>query len=109
MDHTSRRTENCSNRLLSGFLSQASVLPAPAVFICRGEPARDNLGETYYQVYNENSGRWEYPGQGNMSRDSKTRLSHVQESEAQLRTNPYDTKLFATWLAETDPVSVGET
>jgi hypothetical protein len=69
----------------------------------------DNLGETYFEVYNENNARWEHPGLGNMSRDAETQLSHVQESEAQLRTNPAGTRLFASWLAETDPVCVGAT
>jgi len=67
----------------------------------------DNLGETYYHEFNENNERWEFPGMGNMSRDSETRLSYVQEGEMQLRTNPSGTVLYASWLAETDPVCAG--
>jgi hypothetical protein len=64
----------------------------------------DNLGETYYQELNENNGRWELPGLGNMSRDPETGLSYVQEGEAQIRLNPAGTEMYAVWLAETDPV-----
>jgi hypothetical protein len=69
----------------------------------------DNLGETYFKVYNENNERWEHPGLGNMSRDAETHLSYVQESEAQLKTNPSGTVLYASWLGETDPVCTDDT
>jgi hypothetical protein len=44
-----------------------------------------------------------------MSRDPDTQLSQVQDSEAQLRTSPSGTVLYASWLGETDPVCLDET